>query len=75
MSGRFFVRAGSVNEVRRALARAPGGVRVVGRFDRETIEVRHTMDERSFARFWPVLQSRLSKAGLHIVGPAHDEPD
>lgn len=43
MGARFFVRAGSVNEVRRALGRSPGGVRVVGRFDRETIEVRHTM--------------------------------
>jgi hypothetical protein len=67
MGGRFFVRAGSVNEVRRALGRAPGGVRVVGRFDRETIEVRHTMDERSLARYWPILKSRLGKAGLSVV--------
>lgn len=64
---RFFVRAGSVNAVRRALNRAPGGVRVVGRFDRETIECRHTMDEHSLARHWPILLSRLSKAGLAVV--------
>jgi hypothetical protein len=64
---RFFVRAGSVNAVRRALARAPGGVRVVGRFDRETIECRHTMDAHSFARHWPVILSRLAKEGLSVV--------
>jgi hypothetical protein len=64
---RFFVRAGSVNEVRRALARAPGGVRVVGRFDRETIECIHTMDPHSLARHWPVILSRLEKAGLRVV--------
>ncbi len=32
----FFVRAPSVNAVRRALDRAPGGARVVGRHDRES---------------------------------------
>jgi hypothetical protein len=64
---RFFVRAASVNAVRRALARAPGGVRVVGRYDRETIECRHTMDAHSLARHWPVLASRLAKAGLSVV--------
>ena len=74
--GRFLVRAGSVNAVRRALGRAPGGARVVGRFDRETIECSHTMDEHSFQRHWPVIVSRLAKAGLKIVdlGP-RDEPD
>jgi hypothetical protein len=65
--GRFYVRAVSVNAVRRALGRAPGGARVVGRFDRETIECRHTMDEHSYARHWPVLLSRLEKAGLAVV--------
>ena len=64
---RFFVRAGSVNAVRRALGRAPGGVRVVGRFDRETIECRHTMSEHSLERHWPVILSRLSVAGLAVV--------
>ena len=64
---RFFVKAGSVNAVRKALARAPGGVRVVGRYDRETIECTHTMDAHSFARHWPVLLSRLTKAGLSVV--------
>jgi hypothetical protein len=64
---RFYVRAGSVNAVRKALARAPGGARVVGRFDRETIECRHTMDPHSLARHWPVLVSRLEKAGLQVV--------
>jgi hypothetical protein len=64
---RFYVRAGSVNAVRRALGRAPGGVRVVGRFDRETIECAHTMEAQSLARHWPVVLSRLAKAGLSVV--------
>jgi hypothetical protein len=64
---RFFVKAGSVNSVRKALARAPGGARVVGRYDRETIECTHTMEEHSLARHWPVLLSRLAKAGLSVV--------
>jgi hypothetical protein len=64
---RFLVRAESVNAVRRALGRAPGGVRVVGRFDRETIECSHTMDPRSLQRHWPVIVSRLAKAGLRVV--------
>ena len=65
---KFFVKAASVNAVRKALGRAPGGARVVGRFDRETIECAHTMDEHSVGRHWPVLVSRLSKAGLAVVG-------
>jgi hypothetical protein len=68
--GRFCVRAPSVNAVRRALYRAPGGVKVVGRQDRETILCTHTMDEHSLARLWPVIQSRLEKAGLSVVEPA-----
>jgi hypothetical protein len=64
---RFFVKAVSVNAVRRALGRAPGGARVVGRFDRNTIECRHTMEEQSFRRHWPILLSRLENAGLKVV--------
>jgi hypothetical protein len=64
---RFLVRAGSVNQVRRALGRAPGGTRVIGRFDRETIECWHTMNEHSLDRHWPVLISRLAKAGLCVI--------
>ncbi len=64
---RFFVKADSVNAVRRALDRAPGGARVVGRFDRETIECRHTMASHSLSRHWPILLSRLDKAGLSVV--------
>ena len=64
---RFFVRAGSVNAVKRALGRAPGNVKVVGRFDRETIECTHTMDPHSMARHWPVILSRLEKDGLAVV--------
>lgn len=64
---RFFVKAGSVNAVRRALDRAPGGARVIGRFDRETIECSHTMDEHSYHRHWAVIVSRLGKNGLKIV--------
>ena len=64
---RFFVRAGSVNAVRRALGRAPGGARVVGRFDRETIECSHTMADHSHQRHWPEIVSRLEKAGLNVV--------
>ena len=64
---RFYVRAASVNAVRRALGRAPGGVRVVGRYDRETIECTHTMDEHSLGRHWAVIVSRLAKAGLSVV--------
>lgn len=70
---RFLVRAESVNAVRRALGRAPGGARVVGRFDRETIECSHTMDEHSFQRHWPVIVSRLEKAGLSVVPRKADE--
>jgi hypothetical protein len=75
--GRFLVRARSVNAVRRALgASPPGGVRVVGRFDRERIECRHTMDESSYARLWPILASRLAKSGLAAepVAPRGDAP-
>ena len=64
---RFYVRAGSINAVRKALARAPGGAKVVGRFDRETIECSHTMEAHSLGRHWPVLLSRLAKAGLTVV--------
>jgi len=64
---RFYVRAPSVSAVRRALFRAPGGARVVGRHDRETIECSHTMDQRSFDRHWPILLSRLDKAGLGVT--------
>lgn len=74
--GRFLVRAPSVNTVRRALGVSPpGGVRVVGRYDRERIECRHTMDETSYARLWPILASRLAKAGLsaEMIGSASQE--
>ncbi len=64
---RFYVKAGSINAVRKALDRAPGGARVVGRFDRETIECLHTMEAHSLGRHWPVLLSRLTKAGLTVV--------
>ncbi len=64
---RFLVSAPSVNAVRRAPGRAPGGVEVVGRFYRATIECRHTMDGHSLARHWPVIVSRLSKAGLRVI--------
>ena len=67
MTDRFFVKAPSVNAVRKALFRAPGGARVMGRADRDSIEVRHTMDEHSLARHWPVIVSRLRKAGLSVV--------
>jgi hypothetical protein len=71
----FLVQAPSVNAVRRALGRAPGGVRVIGRFDRETIVCRHTMDAHSFARHWPVILSRLTKAGLRIVERPDQHPE
>jgi hypothetical protein len=73
-SGRFRVRAPSVNAVRRALYRAPGGVRVVGRQDRETILCTHTMDEHSLARHWPVIVSRLHKAGLSLQAEGQSSP-
>ena len=59
--------APSISAVRRALFRAPGGAKVVGRYDRETILCSHTMDEHSLGRHWPVIKSRLQKAGLAIV--------
>lgn len=65
-SRRFYVRAPSVNAVRRALHRAPGGVEVMGRHDRETILCTHTMDGHSLGRHWPVIVSRLEKAGLRV---------
>jgi len=71
---RFLVQAPSVNAVKRALGRAPGGVEVVGRFDRETIECKHTMDERSLWRLWPIIVSRLGKAGLKVVPPSQKSP-
>jgi len=74
MGGRFYVRAPSVNAVRRALGRAPGGARVVGRHDRDTIECRHTMNDHSYARHWPVILSRLSLAGLEVVERPGGEP-
>src|SRR5689334_15752385 len=55
---RFLVRAKSVNAVRKALHRAPGGARVVGRYDRDTIECLHTMDPHSYRRHWPIIVSR-----------------
>ena len=64
---RFFVQAGSVNQVRKALDRAPGGAQVIGRYDRRLIECGHTMAAQSYARHWPVLLSRLGKAGLTVV--------
>ena len=64
---RFYVKAPSVNAVRRALGRAPGGARVVGRFDRETIECLHTMNEHSLSRHWAVVVSRVEGAGLAVV--------
>jgi hypothetical protein len=64
---RFYVLAPSVSAVRRALYRAPGGAKVVGRYDRATILCSHTMDEHSFGRHWAVIKSRLQKAGLAIV--------
>jgi hypothetical protein len=71
---RFYVRAKSVNAVRRALGRAPGGARVVGRFDRETIECVHTMERHSYGRHWPVIVSRLESAGLAVVARAEPAP-
>lgn len=65
-NGRFYVCAPSINAVRRVLYRAPGGVKVVGRHDRETILCTHTMDEHSLSRHWPVIVSRLEKAGLKV---------
>ncbi len=70
----FYVRAPSVSAVRRALDRAPGGARVVGRHDRETILCSHTMDGHSFARHWKVIVSRLTKAGLAVVPRPPREP-
>ena len=64
---RFYVRAPSVSVVRKALFRAPGGAKVVGRYDRATILCSHTMDEHSFRRHWPVIKSRLEKCGLAVV--------
>jgi hypothetical protein len=64
---RFYVRAPSISSVRRALYRAPGGAQVIGRFDRTTILCSHTMDEHSFRRHWPVIRSRIEKAGLALV--------
>jgi len=72
--GSFYVRAPSINAVRRALHRAPGGVRVVGRQDRETILCTHTMDQHSLSRHWPVIVGRLENAGLAVVPGTDREP-
>jgi hypothetical protein len=70
----FYVRAPSINAVRRALHRAPGGARVVGRHDRDTVLCNHTMDGQSLSRHWRVIVSRLAKAGLAIVARPPREP-
>jgi hypothetical protein len=51
----------------------------MGRHDRDTILCTHTMDVHSLGRHWPVIVSRLAKAGLSIVprpgaerGPARE---
>lgn len=69
----FYVRAASVNAVRRALHRAPGGVKVIGREDRERIACRHTMNSQSLMKHWPIIQSRLDSNGLEVDGEV--EPD
>lgn len=70
MTERFFVAAPSVNAVKRALGKTPpGGVQVVGRFDNDLIECKHTMDEHSLSRHWAVIVSRLGKAGLKLAIP------
>src|SRR5262249_37645446 len=67
---RVYVLAPSVSAGRRALHREHGGARVIGRHDRTTIVCRHTMDEHSRERHWPVIVSRLTKAGLTVLaGP------
>jgi hypothetical protein len=71
----FYVRAPSINAVRRALHRAPGGVRVVGRHDRDTVLCNHTMDSHSLSRHWRVIVSRLAKAGLAVVARPPREAD
>jgi hypothetical protein len=70
----FYVRAPSINAVRRALHRAPGGARVVGRHDRDTVVCNHTMDSHSLGRHWRVIVSRLAKAGLAVVARPPREP-
>jgi hypothetical protein len=70
----FYVRAPSINAVRRALRRAPGGARVVGRHDRDTVVCNHTMDSHSLGRHWRVIVSRLAKAGLAVVARPPREP-
>ena len=64
-----------MNEVRRALGRPPGGARALGRYDRDTIECEHTMDEHSLRRHWPIIVSRLEKAGLTIVDRPGRSPE
>ncbi len=49
------------------LAPRSGRSAVVGRHDRATIQCTHTMDEHSLGRHWPVIVSRLGKAGLAVV--------
>lgn len=71
--GTFLVIAPSVSAVRRALFRAPGGARVLGRHDRQTIACRHTMTTHSYHRHWPVILSRLESAGLQVLESG--EPD
>lgn len=71
---RFYVKAPSVNAVRRALGRPPGNVKVIGRMDGERIACTHTMDSRSLARHWPIILSRLAKAGLEVARDPTTEP-
>ena len=65
---RFYVRAPERQPAcKPELFSAPGGVKVMGRHDRTTILCSHTMDRHSFNRHWPVIKSRLEKAGLAVV--------
>ena len=70
---RFFVKAGSVNAVRKALARAPGGARVVGRYDRETIECAHTMDAHSLVDDTRSHDDCIGRA-YTVISPYGDAP-
>ena len=72
---RFFIRATSVNQVRKALDRAPGGAQVIGRFNRQVIECGHTMSAQSLSRHWPILLSRFEKAGIVVVERPQPFPD
>ena len=65
-SRRFFVKAGSVNAVRRALYRSSGRGPRGGTLRSGDNRVLAHNGWQSMIKNWPIIESRLEKAGLEV---------